>query len=208
MRNNLWYQIIGEDYIEKAFEFASEADPEAILIYNDYSLPSPHKRARAVQLIKEIQAKGIKIDGVGLQGHYHLDYPSLKDLDNCIAAFGELGLQVIFTELDINVLPKPTDYSGADVRMGYELRPETNPYPDALPDSMQSLLAKRYADFFSIFIDHKDVVSRVTFWGIHDGQSWKNNWPIPGRTNYPLLFDREYQPKKAFWEVVGLAEKE
>ena len=139
--------------------------------------------------------------------HYHLDYPALEDLEACIAAFGELGLQVIFTELDINVLPKPSDYVGADVGMGYQLRPETNPYPDALPDSMQTTLANRYADFFKIFIKHKEIVSRVTFWGIHDGQSWKNNWPIRGRTNYPLLFDREYQPKKAFWEVVELAEK-
>ncbi len=208
LRRNLWYQIIGEDYIEKAFEFANDADPGATLIYNDYSLPSPGKRDRTLQLISDIQDKGIKIDGVGLQGHYHFDYPSLEDLNACIIAFGELGLKVNITELDINVLPQPSDYVGADVGMAYKLRPENNPFPEALPDSMQFLLADRYVDFFTIFMNHEEIIDRVTFWGLNDAQSWKNNWPIPGRTNYPLLFDRDYQPKKAFWEVVQLIENE
>jgi len=207
MRKSQWYNIIGDDYVQKAFEYAHNADSSAMLIYNDYSLPTASKRNAVVQLIKKLQSKGIKVDRVGMQGHYHLDYPFLYELDSSIAAFANLGVKVSITELDINILPFPSEKFDADIGMKFEMNDSLNPYVNGLPDSMQVVLANRYADFFNIFLKYKENIDRVTLWGINDGQSWLNYWPIPGRTNYPLLFDREYQPKQAFWKLVELAKE-
>jgi len=201
MRKSRWTQIIGDDFIEKAFEYAKEADPNAELYYNDYNIEQPAKCQGAIKIIKNLQAKGIKITGVGIQGHYHMDIPSLKEIDESIAEFTKLGLKVMFTELDINVLPRPEELKGADVSQNFELKKNQNPYPESLPDSVQQKLADRYADFFKIFLKYKSV-SRVTFWGVEDGQSWLNGWPIRGRTNYPLVFDRKLQPKPAFYSII------
>jgi len=204
-RKNIWYNIIGIDYVQKAFEFAHEADPEALLIYNDYSLPSPAKRNTVVKLIGELKSKGVKIDVIGMQGHYHLDYPDLTELDESISAFANIGCKVMFTELDINVLPFPREQVSADVALSVEYEKRFNPYPDHLSDSMQTVLANRYTELFKIFLKHADVIDRVTVWGVEDGGSWLNYWPIMGRSNYPLLFDRKCQPKPAFWALVKLA---
>jgi endo-1,4-beta-xylanase len=202
MRKTKWLEIIGEDYLQKAFEYAKEADPLAELYYNDYNIETPVKRDSAVKLIRNLQSKGVKIDGVGIQGHYHMDFPDLNDIDIAIQQFGELGLKVMFTELDINVLPRPENISGADISKNFDLQKQLNPYPESLPDSVQQKLAKRYADMFKIFVKHSDKVSRITFWGLYDAQSWLNNWPVRGRTNYPLLFDSNYEPKPAFYSVI------
>ena len=202
MRQTPWMQIIGEDYIEKAFQFAHEADPDAELYYNDYSLPNPAKRDGAVALINSLQSKGVPITGIGLQGHYGLDYPSNQHLDSALVAFSALDIDVMITELDIDVLPSAMEHSGADITQNVELRAELNPYPEALPDSMQLALAKRYSDLFRLFSAHSDAITRVTFWGVRDNNSWKNNWPVKGRTNYPLVFDREGAPKPAFNAIV------
>ena len=202
IRKNIWYEILGEKYVQKAFEYAREADPDAELIYNDYSVPTPFKRDAIVKLISNIQSNGVDVDAIGMQAHYHLDYPLMEDLDSCLKAFSDLGVKVAITELDINVLPRPTEQFGADVREDFDFQAKYNPYADGLPDSMQIQLAHRYRECFDIFVKYKDNVSRVTFWGIQDGQSWKNNWPIKGRTNYPLLFDRNYQPKPAYYSVI------
>lgn len=204
-RPTKWREIIGEDYVLKAFEFAREADPDAELIYNDYSLPNSEKREGVIRLIKDLRAKGAKVDGVGMQAHYHLDYPTLEDLEASIKAFGENGLSVSITELDINVLPRSMLRRGADITDFEAFRAEYNPYPDAWPDSMQVVLAERYRDLFTVFVRNADVINRVTLWGVYDRQSWLNNWPIPGRTNYPLLFDRKCQPKPAFDYVMQTA---
>jgi len=206
IRKNIWYEITGVDYVQKAFEYAREADPAAVLIYNDYSLPTPVKREGVVALIKNIQANGVKVDAIGEQAHYHLDYPDLNDLEQSIIAFSKLGCKVMITEMDINILPHPWHYQGADVGFNFQYDENTNPYPEALPDSMQKVLADRYASLFEIFIRQSETIDRVTLWGIQDGSSWLNHWPIKGRSNYPLLFNRSYQPKPAFWEVVGIAE--
>jgi endo-1,4-beta-xylanase len=207
MRKSKWYTIIGEDYVEKAFEYAREADSSAILIYNDFSLPSAPKRNAVVKLVKKLQSKGVKVDGIGMQGHYHMDYPLLYELDSSIAAFSALGVKVMITELDINILPNPFKDFGADVAAKAEMEEKYNPYVNGLPDSMQVALANRYADFFNIFLKYKESVNRITFWGINDGQSWLNYWPIQGRTNYPLLFDRQYQPKPAFWKLIEMGKE-
>jgi endo-1,4-beta-xylanase len=205
LRQSKWLEIIGEDYLAKAFEYAHEADPDAELYYNDYSLYLPAKRDGVVRLIHTLQSRGVQVDGIGMQGHLGLDFPEkLSDLEASIVAFSELGVKVMITELDVNVLPFPDKQRGADLSLNFELQKELNPYPEFFPEQMQEKLARRYAEFFKIFYQHRDKISRVTIWGIHDGQSWLNYWPIKGRTNYPLLFDRKYKPKPAFDAVVKI----
>ena len=205
LRQTPWMKIIGEDYIEKAYEFAHAADPEADLYYNDFSLENEAKRNGAIALIKDLQKKGIKVSGVGLQGHYRLADPGLKDVDETISAMSNLGLKVMITEMDVNVLPLPKQASVAEVSQRFAARPDLNPYANGLPDAMQQELARRYAGLFSIFLKHRGQVSRVTFWGVADGDSWLNDWPVPGRKAYPLLFDRNHTPKPAFQAVIQAA---
>jgi endo-1,4-beta-xylanase len=205
MRRTPWSEIIGDDYVQKAFEFAREADPGAILILNDYSLPNPEKRDGMVRLVKDLQSRGVKVDAVGMQGHYQLDYPSMDTLEAAIRAFAELDCRVVITELDINVLPNPTGRVDADVARQEEFQSRYNPYTAGLPDSVQLQLAEQYGRLFTVFVRNADKIDRVTFWGIHDGSSWKNNFPVRGRTNYPLLYDRQYQPKLAFDYVMKAA---
>jgi endo-1,4-beta-xylanase len=207
LRQSPWLQIIGEDYLEHAFRFAHEADPQAELYYNDYSLENAPKRNGAVRLIRDLQRRGAPVHGIGTQLHAWPDFPSNAQLDSTITAFAGLGIQVMVTELDINVLPAAFDYQGADVGMRAELRAELDPYPDGFPAERQQQLAERYAELFQIFLNHRESISRVTFWGVHDGQSWLNNWPVRGRTNYPLLFDRQGQPKPAFDAVVQVGRR-
>ncbi|MDI6400537.1 endo-1,4-beta-xylanase [Balneolaceae bacterium ANBcel3] len=208
LRESLWYRIIGQDYLVKAFEYAREADPDAELYYNDYSLEIPSKRAGAVELIKYLQENDAPVTGIGTQAHFMMDWPELEEVEQTVVDFAALGIDVMVTELDIDVLPAAFDYMGADVGMSAELRDELNPWPDGLPEEMEQELAQRYADVFEIYLRHSDNMSRVTFWGVTDGDSWKNNWPVRGRTNYPLIFDREFQPKPAFYEILNLTKDE
>ena len=205
MRNSQWLQIIGEDYVQKAFEYAHQADPDAKLYYNDYSMYFPSKRDGVIQLVRNLQAKRIRVDGIGIQGHWGLDYPeNLGELEASITAFSNLGVEVMITELDVNVLPFPEEQRGADISLKFKMKNGLDPYRDGLPDSMQAKLTERYTLFFNIFRKHSDDISRVTIWGIQDGQSWLNYWPVRGRTNHPLLFDRSYQPKPAFYAVARI----
>lgn len=203
LRQSPWLKIIGDDYIAKAFRFAHEADPAAELYYNDYSLANPAKRAGAVALVRRLQAQGIPVAGIGMQGHYKMDWPTPAAVDSTIAEFAKLGIKVMITELDVDVLPAAApQYRGADVNLTVAARKALNPYPTALPDSVQQALARRYAELFTAILRHRDVVSRVTFWGVDDADSWLNDWPVRGRTSYPLLFDRAGRPKPAFDAVV------
>lgn len=207
LRNSPWRKIIGDDYIVKAFEFAHEADPQAELYYNDFSLENEGKRAGAVDLIKKLQAHGVKITGIGLQGHYGLDRPALPDVDQTIATFEQLGLKVMITELDINVLPSPVRNYGADVATRFRMRQGMDPYTNGLPESVQQQLAQRYSDLFAVFLKHRANITRVTFWGVTDANSWLNDWPIRGRTAYPLLFDRSGKSKPALDAIIETERK-
>jgi endo-1,4-beta-xylanase len=204
-RDTPWKRIIGEDYIQFAFEYAREADSTAELYYNDFNMPDKGRRDAVVKMVNDLKAKGVKVDGIGMQGHYVLDYPTLKDLEDAIVAFGGTGAKVMFTEMEVTLLPFPDDYIGADVDTSFDHRKEFDPYTEGLPDSVNMMQASRYADFFKIFIKHSDIISRVTLWGVNDAQSWKNNWPIPGRTDYPLLFDRNNKPKAAYDSIINCA---
>jgi endo-1,4-beta-xylanase len=144
---------------------------------------------------------------VGIQAHWGLGYPSLEEIETAIEMYAEAGVKVMFTEMDISALPSPWHMPTADVSVKFANNPTMNPYPDGLPDSVQNQLASRYAEIFELFNKHSDKISRVTFWGLHDGVSWKNNFPIEGRTDYTLLFDRELKPKKAFDAVIATTKK-
>jgi len=206
MRESKWRKIIGPDFILKAYLFAHEADPDAELYYNEYSLENPDKRAGAVRLIKELQAQGVKITAIGLQGHYSLEWPPVSQVSDTIAAFAQLGIKINITELDVNVLPAADHNQTADVSLQYQAAARLNPYTNGLPDSVQQALTARYAALFTTFMQHRQDLERVTFWGVTDGDSWLNDWPIHGRTNYPLLFDRAGQPKPAFAAVLATAQ--
>jgi len=207
LRQSRWLKIIGEDYIAKAFEFAHEADPGAELYYNDYSIENESKREGAIRLIRKLQAEGVRVAAIGIQGHDKMDWPSLDQEDAAITAFAKLGIKVNITELDIDVLPRATREQGAEVTLRAESQAALNPYAGGLPDTVQQALAKRYAGLFGVFLKHRDVITRVTFWGVTDGDSWLNNWPVQGRTSYPLLFDRNAKAKPAFDAVVQLAKE-
>jgi len=201
MRQSPWFKIIGDDYLVQAFRFAHEADPNAQLYYNDYDLELPAKRRAAVELIKKLQSAGVSLAGVGLQNHNQMEWPSVEDEDATIDAFAKLGLKVHITELDVDVLPRTTK-PGADYAVDIAPTPQLNPYTAGFTEPAQSAQARRYADLFRVYLKHRDAIERVTFWGVADGDSWLNNWPIKGRTNYPLLFDRLGQPKPAFQAIV------
>lgn len=209
LRKSPWRKIIGDDFIEQAFEFAHEADRDAELYYNDYGLENSEKRAGALALVKKLQAKGIRISGVGLQGHYQLapDSPSAEEFSRTISDFAQLGVKVMITELDVDVLPSVWAALSADVSLRKKGGKEFNPYTNGLPVNIERRLAARYAELFGVLLKHRDAVTRVTFWGVTDGDSWLNDWPIEGRTSYPLLFDREGKAKAAFYSVLALGQK-
>jgi endo-1,4-beta-xylanase len=206
LRQSPWMKIIGEDYVVKAFQFAHEADPKAQLIYNDYNLETPAKRKGAIALVKQLQAAGVPIAAVGDQGHFHLDGPSAADVSATIEDLAASGVRVAITELDIDVLPSAWGHT-ADVSLKVQESARLNPYPNGLPDDVQKALTKRYADLFAVYWQHRDVVMRVTLWGVTDAQSWLNDWPVKGRSSYPLLFGRDGNPKPAFEAVLQTAKR-
>ncbi len=178
LRDSPWLRIIGEDYIAKAFQFAHEADPSAELYYNDYGIEGGAKRDAAIALMKKLKAEGVPVTGIGIQGHMSLDWPPVEMLDETISSYGDLGLKVMVTELDVDVLPSPWAALSADVNLTAEARPELNPYTEGLPEEISEKQARRYADLFAMFLRHPNVVSRVTFWGVSDRQTWLNNFPV------------------------------
>jgi len=203
-RNSPFYKIIGKDFIKLAFQFAHEADPKADLDYNDYSMYREGRRNAVVNMIKELKEEGIKITAVGMQGHLGIDNLPIAELEKSIDAFAATGVKVMFTELDVNALPTP-GRGGADVSMNIQNDSKINPYVKGLPDSVATVLHNRYADLFRMFLNHKDQICRINLWGLTDSQSWLNNWPARGRTNYPLLFDRNYQPKPIVETIIKMS---
>ncbi|OHB66633.1 MAG: 1,4-beta-xylanase [Planctomycetes bacterium RBG_13_60_9] len=207
-RESKWLEIVGEDYVQKAFEYAREADPTAELYYNEYDEEKPAKCEGVVRLVRGLQSKGIRVDGVGIQGHWFLDYPGIEEIETSFVTLSQLGVKLMVTEMDVSVLPfYPVDAPMVDLAsFDPATQKKHNPYPDALPDSVQETLAHRYAELFSLFHKHRDKLGRVTFWAVHDAQSWRSYLPIRGRADYPMLFDRRLKPKPAFWAVVKMME--
>ena len=206
LRNSKWKQIVGDDFIEKAFEFARAADPSAKLVYNDYNADTPSKRDGIAKLAKELKRKGL-IDAVGMQGHYLIDYPSSKQIEDAIKKYADAGVMVMVTEMDIDVLPRNNGRVTADISATQEYQDKNNPYTNGLPDEVSKKLADRYVDIFKVFLKHSKVMYSVTVWGLDDGTSWLNGFPVRGRTNHPLLFDRQLKAKPCYDALVKLKQQ-
>lgn len=203
-RQSAFFKILGPEYMERAFRLAHAADPAAHLIYNDYNMHNPGKRAFLVDVFKDYRKRGVPIHGVGMQSHVGLDYPNLQEFEDSIKAYADLGLALHMTELEVDVLPVAWEFTGAEISTDFEYSDQLNPYADGLPDKVQQQLTDRYVQMFELFLKHRDNIARVTLWGTSDAESWKNNFPVRGRTNYPLLFDRQWQPKPAYHAVKAL----
>ena len=200
-RKSPFYEILGEEYIPLIFQYAHEADPEAELYYNDYGMDGKAKRDKVVELVKMLKDRGLRIDAVGMQGHMGMDYPSVSEFEASILAFAATGVKVMVTEWDMSALP--TARMGANISDTVSYKQSLNPYPDGLPDSVSVAWNNRMKEFFGLFLKHSNIITRVTAWGVTDGDSWKNNFPVPGRVDYPLLFDRDCQPKPFVEELIG-----
>lgn len=203
MRDSHWYKIMGDDFLVNAFNLAHEVDPKAQLLYNDYNNERPEKRQATVDMIKRLQQRGTPIHGLGMQAHIGLE-TNMQDFEDSILAYSALGLKVHLTELDIDVLPSVWNLPVAEISTRFDYTPERDPYTKGLPKKIETKLAKAYESLFKILIKHRDKVDRVTFWGVSDDASWLNDFPIKGRTNYPLLFDRQHAPKAAYFRLMDL----
>lgn len=200
-RNSKFYEILGEEFIPWAFKCAHEADPDAELYYNDYSMALPGKREGVVKLVKSLKAQGLRIDAVGLQSHMGMEHPDFVEYEKTIQALIDAGVEVAITELDMDAIP--TVSFGASVEDEAAYSAQMNPYPEALPDSVSQIWNDRMKQVFSIYEKYQDHICRVTVWGVQDGDSWKNDWPMKGRTNYPLLFDRNYEMKPFLKDIIN-----
>lgn len=186
LRPSKWLQIIGPDYIEKAFEYAHAADPDALLFYNDYNEIARPKRERIVQLVTELRQRGIPIHGVGLQGHWNIYRPTLDEIREALDEYAGLGLTLQITELDMSVFASGDDRT--------DLVEPTS--------EMMALQAERYEKLFELFREYRGVISGVTLWGIADDDTWLHNFPVKGRRDWPLLFDSRHRPKQSFYRIV------
>lgn len=192
LRNSLFYQICGEEFIAKAFQWAHAADPDALLFYNDYNEIDPVKREKIIRMIRDLKAKGIPIHGVGLQGHWAINEPSREQLEKTLQDFSALGLEMHVTELDISVYPKEhnaRERKAADADTTFTSEKEQKQI-------------EVYKICFELFTKYEKNISSVTFWNISDRHSWLDNFPVRGRKDYPLLFDAQLKPKKVYWEVI------
>jgi endo-1,4-beta-xylanase len=184
LRDSDWSAICGEEFIMKAFEYAHEADPNALLFYNDYNTEQPVKREKIYNLIKKMLDAKVPIHGVGLQGHWSIIDPSSTELANSIEKFASLGIQVQITELDVSVYEW-----GKTETAGFTAEREQKQI-------------SQYKMIFEVLRKYKASITGVTFWNVSDKYSWLDKFPVAGRKNYPLLFDESLKPKKAYWEVV------
>lgn len=192
LRDSEWYKICGEEYIAKAFQYAHEADPNALLFYNDYNEISPVKREKIIRLVKSLKDAGVPVHGIGLQGHWALNEPSYGQLDSTLTDFSKVGLTLQITELDISVYPKEHQARNR----------KADDYDTAFTEQKEKEQIAVYKMCFELFRKHKKSISSVTFWNISDRHSWLDNFPVRDRKDYPLLFDKDLKPKKAYWEVV------
>ncbi len=214
-RPTTWVKGIGsgDELVKLAFKYANEYAPNTDLYYNDFNAWRPAKRDGIMRLVRMLQAEGIRIDGVGIQGHWGLNYPKNEYIEAAIDSFASLGVKVMITELDVDVLPLTKEGQVIGSVMSdkqfqlEEFKAFFDPFAAGLPRSQQQALANRYAELFRIFYQKRDKIDRVTLWGLHDGMSWKNGYPIPGRTNYPLLYDRDRKGKLALEAVLAVPQR-
>ena len=204
-RTSKFYEILGEEFLPLAFQYAQEADPNAELYYNDYNEWYPGRIETVVRLVNTLKERGIRIDAIGMQGHFGMDGPSIEEYENAILEYTSAGVKVMVTELDLSILPTARRGIGADLSANVEYQQQLNPYTEGVPEEKMLEWTNRMLDFFKLFMKHQDKVTRVTLWGVNDGASWKNGFPVRGRTDYPLLFDRNRQAKPIVEEIIKLA---
>ncbi|KPZ71481.1 Endo-1,4-beta-xylanase A precursor [Shewanella sp. P1-14-1] len=211
-RQTNWVKAVGDGdkLVKYAYQFAAEYAPNTELYYNDFNAWRPNKRDGIIRMVKLLQDEGIRIDGIGIQAHWGLNYPEIEQIEAAIDAYAALGLKVMITELDIDVLPFTKHgqvigqaFSHPQFQLS-EFKAYLDPYRDGLPNSVQVQLTKRYQALFELFYRKKDKIDRVTFWGVHDTMSWKNDYPIPQRTNYPLLWNRDLSYKPALTSILNI----
>lgn len=204
-RPTKWVNAIGDgdELVKLAYTYANEYAPDAELYYNDFNAWRPEKREGIVRMVKMLKAEGIRIDGIGIQAHWGLNFPKNTYIQDAIDAYAALGVKVMITELDIDVLPltKEGQVIGRSMMEPQfqleEFETFFDPYKNGLPQDIENQLTTRYQELFELFLKNKEKIDRITFWGVHDEMSWKNDYPIPNRTNYPLLYDRNKKPKPA-----------
>jgi len=204
-RNSKFYQILGKDFMRLAFQYAHEADPDVELYYNDYNMATPSKCDAVVAMVKELKAAGCRIDAVGMQGHMSMDDPSVEAFETSIRKLSGAGVKVMVTEWDISILPNPYSFSGANVADRFRYSEQLDPYRKGIPAEVQQKWDQRVRDMFALFLKYSDVIDRVTLWGLNDGGSWKNNFPVQGRQDSPLFFDRNNQRKAVVSDLIRMA---
>lgn len=199
-KRSRWYEILGEDYIAEAFRYAHEADPDAKLFYNDFYNYIPAKQQGIYRMLKKLLDQGVPVHGVGLQCHINIEpstnpenqayYQHVSNLEDAIELYASLGLEVQVTELDVSLYIPGVMYT-----------PDTFYTQATFTDALQTQQAERYREFFELFRRHKDVITSVTLWGIADDNTWLSEFSS-GRKDFPLLFDVNHRPKKAYYAVV------
>lgn len=205
-RKSLFWQILGTDYIPLAFQYAHEADPNVQLFYNDYSMNKPTKVEGVANFFRPLIEQGLPVTAIGMQGHMILEDAKelLPQYDHSIKTIAALGVPTFFSELDLSVLPNPYGFSGANVSDRFTYTPEKDPFKEGLTKEKEAEINQYWVDFYKMLIPHKDNILRVNFWCLNDANSWRNDFPIQGRSDYATLYDRQNQPKGMIQEIINL----
>jgi endo-1,4-beta-xylanase len=201
LRSSNWLKMIGPEFVAEAFKCAHEADPDALLVYNDYNVELPRKREKLMRLIRELRDQHARLEAIGIQGHWEVDKIPFDDIKKLLDSLKELKLKVMVTELDLGVVPRGPWW--ADGGKHREEIAKTDPLAGGCPPELQTKQARQYAELFRLLSERSESISRVTFWDLHDGRSWLNKFPWK-HAEYPLLFDRAAAPKPAFRAVMGV----
>ncbi|MFK7770080.1 MAG: PVC-type heme-binding CxxCH protein [Mariniblastus sp.] len=195
LRDSIYSRTTGMDFIVTAFKAARLADPDALLIYNDYNGHKPGKREKLIELLRKLKAAGAPVDAYGMQGHFELGDDSLGQLRETFEELRKMGIKVVVSELDIDVVTRGKWWSEGG-KFREELK-SFDPYKDGLPSEIEQQQVQQYVELFKLFNEYSDIIERVSFWNLHDGQSWLNYFPWE-RVNHPLLFDRDRKTKPVF----------
>lgn len=206
-RNSPFYQILGEEFIPLAFQYAYEADSTIELFYNDFSMNKATKVEAVCNFFKPLIEGGLKVSAICMQGHIILEDGAetiINQYDHSIRCIEALGVKTGFSELDLSILPNPYGFSGANISDKFAYRPEMDPYKDGLPAEIQAKADDFWCGFYKMLLKHKGSIQRVGFWCFNDANSWRNDFPIRGRSDYATLFDRNSKPKPTIQKLIDL----
>ena len=208
-RNSLFYQILGSEFIPLAFQYAHDADPDIELYYNDFSMNKATKVEAVANFFAPLIKDGLPINAINMQGHIILEDGAnniIRDYAHSIDVIKSIGVKTGFSELDLSVLPNPFGFSGANVSDKFAYRPEMDPYIEGFPTERQEEVDNFWVEFYKMLLQNKEAITRVNFWCLNDGNSWRNDFPIRGRKDYATLFDRQNNPKPTIEKLIKLVE--